>query len=305
MEGRRRDGSKIWVAATMVVVEDVSGKPVTYQGTILDITKQKRSEESLRGVCHEADRANVAKTEFLSQMSHELRTPLTAIMGFGQLLELGRLTDKQKTEALDNILRAARHLQALINEATDITGIEQGRTDLSLQPVLAQQVIAEALGLIGPAAIQRDIVIEAIPCDDDAYLLADHQRLLQVLLNLLSNAVKYNSEHGRIVISCVRRGDSITINVNDTGSGIAPEMRDRIFTPFERLGAERRGVEGTGLGLALSLRLVVAMGGTISFDSIVGAGSTFSVTLPAPGPASLPILKLQADARQEGGDRRA
>lgn len=304
MEGRRRDGSKIWVAATMVVVEDVSGKPVTYQGTILDITDQKRSEDSLRGVSHEADRANVAKTQFLSRMSHELRTPLTAIMGFGQLLELGRLTDKQRAEALDNILTAARHLQALINEATDITGIEQGRTDLSLQPIRAHEVIAEALGLIRPAASQRGIGMEATSCDDAVYLIADHQRLLQVLLNLLSNAVKYNRDHGRIVVSCVRTGSSVTINVTDTGSGIAPEMRDRIFTPFERLGAEGSGVEGTGLGLALSLRLVVAMGGTIAFDSTEGAGSTFSVTLPAPGPASPPPLKPQANARQQGGGRR-
>jgi PAS domain S-box-containing protein len=291
MEGRRRDGSKIWVSARMVVLRDASAKPVAFQGSILDITEHKRSEESLRGVSSEADKANVAKTQFLSRMSHELRTPLTAILGFGQLLERGRLSDKQQHGAIDNILKAGRHLQALIDEATDIAGIEGGRTELSLGPVRARDAISEALGLIAPSAAQRGIVMDTIKGDDEGYLLADRQRLIQVLLNVLSNAVKYNNENGRIVVACARTASALTIKVSDTGPGIAPAMRDRIFTPFERLGAERSGVEGTGLGLALSLKLVEAMGGTMAFDSVEGDGSTFLVTLPSPSSADIALLR--------------
>jgi PAS domain S-box-containing protein len=282
MEGHRRDGTKIWVSATMVAVRDAAGSPVTYQGTVLDITGQKGSEASLRRETDEADRANRAKTEFLSRMSHELRTPLTAILGFGQLLQMGRLNPVQQTESVDNILKAGRHLLRLINESVDIAGIEGGRMAFSLEPVRIGDVVQDAMDLIGPAAEQRGIEINVFPAHADCYLTADRQRLVQVFLNLLSNAVKYNSEHGSITLSCGESKDkgNLTVLVADTGPGIAPELRDRIFMPFERLGAERSGVEGTGLGLALSLQLVQAMGGTIALESEMGTGSTFSVTLP-------------------------
>jgi CheY-like chemotaxis protein/anti-sigma regulatory factor (Ser/Thr protein kinase) len=149
-------------------------------------------------------------------------------------------------------------------------------------------VVQDAMDLIGPAAQQRGIEIKVFPAHADCYLTADRQRLVQVFLNLLSNAVKYNSEHGVVTLSCGESKDkgNLTVLVADTGPGIAPELRDRIFTPFERLGAERSGVEGTGLGLALSLQLVQAMGGTIALESEMGTGSTFSVTLPiVDGPA--------------------
>jgi PAS domain S-box-containing protein len=288
MEGCRKDGSKIWVSATMVEMRDASGGPITYQGTLLDITRQKGSEASLRRETHEADRANRAKTEFLSRLSHELRTPLTSILGFAQLLQMGRLNPAQQTESVDNILKAGRHLLRLIDESVDIAGIEGGRMAFSLEPVRIGDVMKDALDLIGPAAQQRGIEIRLFPAHADCYLTADRQRLVQVFLNLLSNAVKYNCEHGSITLSCGESRDKgkLTVLVADTGPGIAPELRERIFTPFERLGAEGSGVEGTGLGLALSLQLVQAMGGTIDLESEVGAGSTFSVTLPiVDGPA--------------------
>ena len=288
LEGRRKDGTKIWISGTMVVLRDANGCPVTYQGTILDITEQKRSETLLRRETEEADRANRAKTEFLSRMSHELRTPLTAILGFGQLLQMGRLSAVQQIESVDNILKAGRHLLQLINETVDIAGIEQGRMAFSLEPVRIGDVVKDALDLIGPAAEQRGIEIRASPDHADRYLRADRQRLVQVFLNLLSNAVKYNREHGTVTLSCRESTvkGTLTVLVTDTGPGIAPELRDRIFKPFERLGAEKSGVEGTGLGLALSLQLVQAMGGTMALETEIGEGSTFSVTLPiVNGPA--------------------
>jgi PAS domain S-box-containing protein len=288
MEGCRKDGSKIWVSATMVEMRDGFGNPITYQGTLVDITGQKGSEAALRRETDKADRANRAKTEFLSRMSHELRTPLTAILGFGQLLQMGRLNPVQQIESVDNILKAGRHLLKLIDESVDIAGIEEGRMAFSLEPVRIGDVVKDAMDLIGPAAEQRGIEIKVFPAHADCYLTADRQRLVQVFLNLLSNAVKYNIEHGSITLSCGESKDKgkLTVLVADTGPGIAPELRERIFTPFERLGAERSGVEGTGLGLALSLQLVQAMGGTIDLESELGAGSTFSVTLPiVDGPA--------------------
>jgi PAS domain S-box-containing protein len=288
MEGRRRDGTKIWVSGTMVLLRNANGSPATYQGTVLDITGQKRSETLLRRETDEADRANRAKTEFLSRMSHELRTPLTAILGFGQLLQMGRLTPVQQIESVDNILKAGRHLLQLINESVDIAGIEQGRMAFSLEPVRIGDVVKDALDLIGPAAEQRGIEICVFLDHADRYLKADRQRLVQVFLNLLSNAVKYNSEHGKVTLSCreSRVDGTFTVLVSDTGPGIPLELRDRMFKPFERLGAEKSGVEGTGLGLALSLQLVQAMGGTMALETEMGEGSTFSVTLPVVhGPA--------------------
>jgi PAS domain S-box-containing protein len=304
MEGHRRDGTKIWISGTMVVLRDANGSPATYQGTVLDITGQKRSETLLRRETDQADRANRAKTEFLSRMSHELRTPLTAILGFGQLLQMGRLTPVQQIESVDNILKAGRHLLQLINESVDIAGIEQGRMAFSLEPVRIGDVVKDALDLIGPAAEQRGIEIR-VSCDHtDRYLKADRQRLVQVFLNLLSNAVKYNREHGTVTLSCreSKGKGALTVLVTDTGPGIAPELRDRMFKPFERLGAEKSGVEGTGLGLALSLQLVQAMGGTMAVETEMGEGSTFSVTLPiVRGPAvqltETPACTAPDDAR--------
>src|SRR6266550_5110350 len=288
MEGRRRDGTKVWVSGAMVVLRDANGSPATYQGTVLDITGQKRSETLRRRETDEADRANRAKTEFLSRMSHELRTPLTAILGFGQLLQMGRLTPVQQIESVDNILKAGRHLLQLINETVDIAGIEQGRMAFSLEPVRIGDVVKDALDLIGPAAEQRGIEIRLSLDQANRYVKADRQRLVQVFLNLLSNAVKYNKEHGMVTLSCreSKVKGTLTVLVTDTGPGIAPELRDRMFKPFERLGAEKSGVEGTGLGLALSLQLVRAMGGTMALETEMGEGSTFSVTLPiVHGPA--------------------
>jgi PAS domain S-box-containing protein len=228
----------------------------------------------------EADRANRAKSEFLSRMSHELRTPLNGIIGFAQLLELDALSDEQR-ESVDHILKGGRHLLSLINEVLDIARIESEKLSISLEPVLTAEVVQSAVDLVRPQAAARRVSLLMAGAEmDSRYVLADRQRLQQVLLNILSNAVKYNRDGGTITVSCDERADRVRLTVRDSGYGIAPAMLERLFTPFDRLGAEQTGIEGTGLGLALSKRLVDAMGGALLVESQVGEGTTFGVELP-------------------------
>ena len=250
-----------------------------------DVTQFVRlNEQGLREAKEEADRANTAKSEYLSRMSHELRTPLNAILGFAQLLELEELGEEQR-ENLHYILSAARHLLALINEVLDIAAIEAGRLPLSLEPVAVADVVAEAVTLIRPLADQHEVLLVSPPVSCQVHVLGDRQRLKQILLNLLSNAVKYNRQGGRVELECGPAGDGMRIQVVDTGPGIAAEAMDQLFVPFERLGSEQTGIEGAGLGLPLSRRLAEAMGGTLSVETEVGQGSRFSVELPlAEGP---------------------
>lgn len=261
-------------------VEDDTGQIIGGMVVTQDITERRRAAEAVEQARHAAEQATQAKTEFLSRMSHELRTPLNAILGFSQLLAMDTTTPEQR-ESLRYIEKAGHHLLALINEVLDIARIESGRLSLSVEPVRAPEVISEALDLIAPLAAQHDIRLDPPPAACDRFVLADRQRLKQVLLNLLSNAVKYNIPGGSVGISCEPAGDGrFAIRVRDTGYGIPLELADRVFTPFERLGAEQRGVEGTGLGLALCKALIEAMRGRITLESVPGAGTTVSIELP-------------------------
>jgi signal transduction histidine kinase len=256
------------------------------------------ANSELQRARQEADRANLAKSEFLSRMSHDLRTPLNAIMGFAQLLDLDGLA-KDQADSVHHILHGGEHLLSLINEVLDIARIESGHLTLSLEPVAVADAIEHALDLIGPMAAKRGISVTS-DATRGIYVLADRQRLNQILLNLLSNAVKYNREGGKAAVRAEVEGDRVRIDVLDSGAGIPPEKLTLMFTPFERLGAEQTGIEGTGLGLALSRRLAAEMKGTLTVESKVDHGTVFHVTLPrtddhdAHGPAAPRALAAMA-----------
>jgi PAS domain S-box-containing protein len=251
-----------------------------------DVTELKRAEAELRQAKEQAEEANCAKSEFLSRMSHELRTPLNAVLGFAQVLEMDPLTADQQA-SVDQILKGGRHLLTLINEVLDIARIEAGRLTLSPEPILVQEALDEALDLVAPLASHGQIQLaRKTSLIWNRYIQADRQRLKQVLLNLLSNAIKYNHKGGSVMVSCAAaEGERLRIEVNDTGRGIPEQKMALLFNPFERLGAEETGVEGTGVGLALSKKLVQAMGGTIGAESRFGQGSLFWLEFPhAEGP---------------------
>ena len=278
----RKNGEVVWAMRTGCVVRDGVGNPRHFLIMVEDISERKRSEDELRRAKEAADRANRAKSEFLSRMSHELRTPLNAILGFGQLLNRQNPTDVQRSR-ISHITSAGRHLLELINEVLDISRIEAGRMPLSVEPVPLRLALAETLDLIRPLAADRRIEL-SVPDDLEGewHVLADRQRLKQVLLNLLSNAVKYTPLGGTVAVSAAFSAhERIRLVVSDTGAGIPSEKLARLFTPFDRLGAEHSDVQGTGLGLALSRRLMEAMGGLIGVESDPGHGSTFWIELPS------------------------
>lgn len=289
-------------------VRDEDGTVIGRLFVLRETTAERQAQSDLQRAREHAEQANSAKTEFLSRMSHELRTPLHAILGFGELLEGEDLPEEQRAK-LSQMTRGGRHLLALINEVLDLSRIERGDLSMSVEPVHAGQVVQETLELVGPLAAARSVTIAALAAADfDLYVMADRQRLKQVLLNILSNAIKYNREGGGVKLSCARDGSArARISVADTGVGIPTEDIPRVFEPFERLGAEETEVEGTGLGLALSKRLTEAMGGEIGAESEIGRGTTFWLELPlvtaapkvrTPDPGGpLPASRLRGPAR--------
>jgi signal transduction histidine kinase/CheY-like chemotaxis protein len=252
-------------------------RPVTV-GVLLDVTERRTAEEQVRRAMTAADRANKAKSDFLSRMSHELRTPLNAVLGFAQLLEIEELTADQR-ESVSHILRGGRYLLNLINEVLDLARIEAGRLGLSIEPVPIREVMAAVVALIGPQAAEFGVRLYFPPTAANDYARADRQRLQQVLLNLMSNAIKYNRRGGTVELGLEKAGGKLRVLVKDTGPGMSPQHIERLFQPFERLDAAKSGVEGTGLGLALSRTIVEAMGGEIFVESTPGVGSTFTVEL--------------------------
>jgi PAS domain S-box-containing protein len=263
----------------------------TVFSTARDITNRKEIESALQHAKTEAEMANHAKSEFLSRMSHELRTPLNAILGFGQLLEMDKLTDDQQ-ESASHIVSAGRHLLDLINEVLEISRIESGGMTLSLEPVLLPDLLRQTLTLVGPLASERGIsLVNLVGENAGLFIRGDRQRLKQVLLNLLSNAIKYNRAGGEVRIEAqTGRTQRLRLDIIDTGIGIRPENLKRLFIPFDRLGAEATSVEGTGLGLALSRRFMELMGGTIDVRTEAGVGSTFSLELEtAPDPETAAV----------------
>ncbi len=274
--------------------------------TLILITRIVRHAAIQRSARAEAEHANRAKSEFLSRMSHELRTPLNAVIGFAQLLELDDLEADQR-EGVEQILKAGRHLLELINEVLDISRIESGTMSMSVEPVHVGSVLADALSLIRPLADAAGVRLAANPEDvGETYALADRQRLKQVLINLLSNAVKYNRSGGEVSVRCEELpGNRLELAIADTGRGLTAEQLERLFEPFDRLGAERGEIEGTGLGLALSMRLTEAMGGAISAESQPDVGTTMRIRLGrAQGPDDVASSEQPAAAAMAGSARR-
>jgi PAS domain S-box-containing protein len=225
---------------------------------------------------------NAAKNEFLSRMSHELRTPLTAIAGFSELLALDALEPDQHQSA-ETIQRASKHLLRLVDDVLDMAQIEAGVLSISLEPVPVADVVAGAVELVRPLADRNHVKLDACSPPTELYALADNQRLKQVLVNLIVNGIKYNRPGGKVTISVQHQDHAARIEVADTGVGIDEHSIQKLFTPFERLGAAE--VEGTGLGLAVSKAIVEGMGGQIGVHSTAGEGSTFWVSFDqAPAP---------------------
>ena len=256
------------------------GAPVAAVAVFRDISERIALEAELVEARDAATAASKAKSEFLSRMSHELRTPLNVVLGFAQLLQMEPMPEEQQGW-VDQVLRAGRHLLDLINEVLDIARIESGALALSPEAVSLRDVVGETVEQLRPIAANNEILVDFLVEGDDLYAQADRQRLKQVLLNLLANAVKYNRPRGSVLVTCTASGPAhIEIKVSDTGVGIAAEHLERLFVPFDRLGAENSAIEGTGVGLPLSLRLVQAMDGALSVESSRGEGSSFTVTLP-------------------------
>ncbi|MGE7993714.1 ATP-binding response regulator [Pseudomonas sp. NPDC089554] len=257
--------------------------------TILDITRQKETEKALQLAKHEAERANHAKSEFLSSMSHELRTPLNAVLAFAQVLEMDGHLNAVQLDSVNEIIHAGSHLLRLINEVLDLAGIESGRMSLSLEAVDASALVRRCAQLVHPMAASREIALK-VDVGEDINVQADHQRLKQVLLNLLSNAIKYTLPGGTVHIAIENLEPCIRIAVSDTGVGISPERVKALFQPFNRLGAEQAVIEGTGIGLVITRKLTEAMGGQIGIESEPGRGSCFWVDLPRAQAAPQPPL---------------
>jgi signal transduction histidine kinase/ActR/RegA family two-component response regulator len=261
------------------------------------------SNRELAAATASAERANQAKSEFISSMSHELRTPLNAILGFGHLLSVDNppVPAEKRSLYLEHIVKAGKHLLGLINEILDLARVESSSLSISPEPLALAPVLEECRGIIEPSAHRRSIQLD-MPVADGVWVLADRTRLRQVLLNLLSNAIKYNRERGRVVLEVDgTRGGRVRLAVHDTGAGLLPEQLAALFQPFNRLGQESGPIEGTGIGLVVTKRLVELMGGSIEARSTPGQGASFTIELAAaqplePSPAPAPVHAPAAPA---------
>jgi PAS domain S-box-containing protein len=285
------DGTVRWLEVSAHPIERPNGERWVV-ASYRDVSEHRRVEAEL-AVSIAADRA---KSEFLSRMSHELRTPLNVVLGYAQLLQMDELAPSHR-DSVDQILTAGRHLLELVEEVLDLERIERGRLEVVLQPVPVLEALREAIELVQPLAEANDVVVEMrAETEAESMAVADAVRLRQVLLNLLTNAIKYNRAGGRVTLAGREIAGMIVVRVQDTGRGIASDQLTRIFLPFERLEADALGIDGAGVGLALSKRLVEAMGGQIGVDSTLGVGSTFwfvvrASTAARPDPIPAPVVE--------------
>ena len=261
------------------LIKDESETPRRMIGISWDITEQKQVETAILAAKQAAEDASRAKSDFLANMSHELRTPMNAILGFAQILEYDETLNADQLDSVSEIHKGGKHLLHLINEVLDLAKIESGQIEIALEQVEVLPIIKECFTLVSGSGAKRNIHISHNVINN-VTVLSDRTRLKQVLLNLLSNAIKYNREGGTVVMEAQNTGaDIVRISVTDTGLGIPSEKLAELFQPFNRLNAENTGIEGTGIGLTITKRIVEMMGGTIGVESKVGAGSTFWIEL--------------------------
>src|ERR1035441_6436084 len=295
-----RDGKETVVSYNATTFHDRDRKLQGVLAAARDVTERKRFEQTLQETKAAAEKASLAKSDFLSSMSHELRTPLNAILGFAQLITSDTPPPTaSQTASIDQILHAGWYLLELINEILDLAQIESGRLALSLEPTSLAEVMLECQAMIEPQGQKRGLKMTFPQFDLPCFVNADRTRLKQVLINLLSNAIKYNQANGTVVVGVDCPGSAperTRISVKDTGAGLPPDMLVQLFQPFNRLGRERTAEEGTGIGLVMSKRLVELMGGEIGVESTVGAGSVFWFELNSAAAPQLAVDRAEPAA---------
>jgi PAS domain S-box-containing protein len=276
-----KDGSRFPAIVSITALRDDFGGIIGYLLIGTDNSVRKQVELKLTKAMAVAEKANLAKSEFLSSMSHELRTPLSAILGFAQLIESGNPAPSvSQKRSVDQILRAGWYLLELINEILDLALIESGKLSLSLEPISLNEVMLECQAMIEPQAKKRGISVVFSRFETPCFVKADRTRVKQVFINLLSNAIKYNTANGTVTVEyLISIPGRIRVCVKDSGEGLPPEKLAQLFQPFNRLGQEANGEEGTGIGLVTSKRLIEMMGGVIGAESTVGKGSVFWIEI--------------------------
>ena len=266
-----RDARSTIIGYLLIGTDNTAGKQIEVE--------RRQAESALQIAMQAAEKANLAKSDFLSSMSHELRTPLSAILGFAQLLETSS-PDASQQRCITQILKAGWYLLDLINEILDLALVESGKLSLSMEPLALESIIQECKAMIEPQALEHGIRVAFPEYTTVHYIHADRTRMKQILINLLSNALKYNRERGAVTVSCsVPAPGRIRICVDDEGEGLSPGQINQLFQPFNRLGRENTVSEGTGIGLVMTKRLIELMGGEIGVESTLGRGSCFWVEL--------------------------
>ena len=273
-------GDKLWIRCNGHAVKQ-EGNITHLLGSFQDITEYINTQRELELATVQSERANKAKSAFLSQMSHELRTPLNAIIGFSQLLEIDTSVSTDSHEYATHIRKAGEHLLGLIEEVLDLSRIETGNIKYDIAPFSVKDEVEQAINLLESTAQKESITIDTRwnSCEE-TFVNADRLRFKQVLVNLISNAIKYNKKPGEVIVHVRRDNDTLKIEVQDTGLGIPQDSVNKVFEPFERLGAEKSTISGVGIGLSISKQLVERMSGEIGFESEYGNGSTFWFQLP-------------------------
>jgi PAS domain S-box-containing protein len=279
------DGTERWLLTVGKSLRDPQGKPLGMVGIDVDVTQRRRAEQALRDR-DAAERASRSKSEFLARMSHELRTPLNAVLGFAQLIEHdgAESLSPAQLERVSRIRTAGQHLLSLISDVLDLSGVEAGTLPLSVEPVALDLAFEEVRQWVASQAERSRVSLQFEP--SGLWVLGDRRRLRQVLANLITNAVKYNRPGGHVWLRARRHGGACEIEIRDDGRGLSEQQLAHLFEPFNRLGAEREGIEGVGLGLMIVRHLVEYMGGRIDVESRIGAGTTMRVALAVAAPSA-------------------